>query len=93
MMRKRTMGGFWVSSESWCDDPSSSAHRLRVIADLEKAGFERVRQRSSHVRMRHQDGRVVTVVVHGSRTLGKGLLRKILRDADLTMAQFLSFVE
>jgi predicted RNA binding protein YcfA (HicA-like mRNA interferase family) len=34
--------------------------------------------------MRHSDGRVVTVPVHPQSVVGRGLLRKILRDAELT---------
>jgi predicted RNA binding protein YcfA (HicA-like mRNA interferase family) len=53
-----------------------------LIKALQKAGFERIRQKGSHVRMRHPDGRVVTVPVHGNQEIGRGLLRKILRDID-----------
>lgn len=59
-----------------------------LISALEKAGFEFVRQKGSHVRMRHPDGRVVTVPVHPGRDIGRGLLRKILRDAELTRDAF-----
>ena len=37
-----------------------------VIRILEQMGFEIVRQRGSHVRLKHEDGRVVTVPVHRS---------------------------
>lgn len=55
-----------------------------VIRVLENLGFRVVRQRGSHVRLAHADGRVVTVPVHAQQDIGRGLLRKILRDADLT---------
>ena len=42
-----------------------------LIAALTKIGFEIVRQKGSHVRMKHEDGRVVTVPVHSGKTLGK----------------------
>ncbi|MCI5161202.1 MAG: addiction module toxin, HicA family [Candidatus Electrothrix sp. AX5] len=32
----------------------------------------------------HKDGRCTVVPVHGNETTGRGLLVKILRDADLT---------
>ena len=51
-----------------------------LIRALERGGFEQVRQRGSHVRLRHRDGRVVTVPVHTGKEVGKGLLRKISRD-------------
>lgn len=56
----------------------------QIIRALEKVGFEVVRQRGSHVRLRHGDGRVVTIPIHMGQDIGRGLLRKILRDADLT---------
>lgn len=60
-----------------------------VIKALEKIGFQRIRQKGSHVRLQHEDGRVVTVPVHSGKTIGKGLLIKILRDAELTKEEFL----
>jgi predicted RNA binding protein YcfA (HicA-like mRNA interferase family) len=63
-----------------------------VISALGKAGFEPVRQRGSHVRLRHPDGRVVTVPQHGSQDVGRGLLRKILRDAELSPDDFMALL-
>jgi len=56
----------------------------KVIRALEQIGFEVVRQKGSHVRLKHEDGRVVTVPVHVGQDISRGLLRKILRDAELT---------
>jgi len=56
----------------------------KVIRALEQIGFEVVRQKGSHVRLKHEDGRVVTVPVHAGQDISRGLLRKILRDAELT---------
>ena len=56
----------------------------KVIRALEQIGFEVVRQKGSHVRLKHEDGRVVTVPVHVGQDTSRGLLRKILRDAELT---------
>ena len=55
-----------------------------VIRILDQVGFEVVRQRGSHVRLKHEDGRVVTVPVHSGQDISRGLLRKILRDAELS---------
>ncbi len=54
-----------------------------LITALEKIGFNVVRQKGSHVRRRHEDGRVVTIPVHADKIIGKGLLLKVLRDAEL----------
>lgn len=64
-----------------------------VIRALEKVGFQVVRQRGSHVRMKHEDGRVVTIPVHAGKDIGRGLLRKILRDAELTPEEFIALLE
>jgi predicted RNA binding protein YcfA (HicA-like mRNA interferase family) len=59
-----------------------------VIAALGKIGFVVVRIKGSHHRLRHADGRVTTVPVHGSETIGPGLLSRILRDCDLPREDF-----
>ena len=64
-----------------------------LIRALERGGFEQARQRGSHVRLRHPDGRVVTVPVHSGKEVGKGLLRKILRDAELTVDDLLDLLQ
>ncbi len=63
-----------------------------VIRALEKIGFQAVRQKGSHVRMKHEDNRVVTVPIHQGKTIGKGLLRKILRDSELTVEEFIGLL-
>ena len=60
----------------------------QLIAALTKAGFVVVRQKGSHLRLRHSDGRVVTVPDHRGQDIGRGLLRKILRDTELTREEF-----
>jgi predicted RNA binding protein YcfA (HicA-like mRNA interferase family) len=69
--------------------------RLRVvsgretIATLERIGYRPVRQKGSHVRMRHSDPakhKPLTIPLH--RELRPGLLRAILRDAGLSPEDF-----
>jgi predicted RNA binding protein YcfA (HicA-like mRNA interferase family) len=64
-----------------------------LVHALERAGFEAVRQRGSHLRMKHADGRLVTVPVHAGQDIGRGLLRKILRDLELTPEEFLDLLK
>ncbi|AFZ36871.1 YcfA family protein [Stanieria cyanosphaera PCC 7437] len=64
-----------------------------VIRVLEKVGFQKIRQKGSHIRMKHIDGRVVTIPIHRGKTIGKGLLRKIIRDAELTQEEFIALLE
>ena len=62
------------------------------MAGLARAGFQQVRQKGSHIRLRHPDGRVVTVPAHGTHDIGRGLLRKILRDAEIAPDEFLELL-
>jgi predicted RNA binding protein YcfA (HicA-like mRNA interferase family) len=43
--------------------------------------------------MKHIDGRVATIPIHKGKTLGKGLLRKIIRDIELTQEEFIELLE
>lgn len=60
-----------------------------IIAALKSAGFEVVRVKGSHHRLRHADGRVTTVPVHAGETIGPGLMASILRDVEITRAEFI----
>ena len=55
---------------------------------LERLGFVCLRQSGSHLVFHHSDGRWTTVTMHKGKDLGKGLLRKILRDAKITVDEF-----
>ncbi len=63
-----------------------------VIAALRRAGFEKIRQKGSHAYLRHADGRSTVVPVHQGEDLGPGLLRKILRDVELSREEFLELL-
>ena len=71
--------------------PSVTAPEL--IAALEKIDFLVIRQKGSHVRMKHEDGRVVTIPVHAGKDIGKGLLLKILRDAELSKEDLIDLLK
>jgi predicted RNA binding protein YcfA (HicA-like mRNA interferase family) len=60
---------------------------LDVVKALERIEFIKVSQRGSHVKMRHEDGRVVIVPMH--KELAKGTLRSILRQANLEVDEFI----
>lgn len=61
-----------------------------VIHALERAGFVRVRQRGSHLRLK-RGNLAVTVPVH-SGDLSKTVVRSILRQAQLTEEEFLALL-
>jgi predicted RNA binding protein YcfA (HicA-like mRNA interferase family) len=61
---------------------------------LIRNGFELIRIKSSHYRLKHNDGRVTTIPVHKNEDLPKGLLRKILReDIDITVEILVLWIE
>jgi len=64
-----------------------------LVHALEQAGFETLRYKGSHLRMRHPDGRIVTVPVHSGQDIGRGLLRKVLRDAELNRDEFMALLK
>jgi len=55
-----------------------------VLRLLKKDGWEVVSSRGSHLKLKHQvKERVIIFPDHGSKELGKGLEKKILKDAGL----------
>jgi len=65
----------------------SSATPKEVVRIAHRLGFRLIRQSGSHAIYRHPDGRWLTIPMH-SGDLGKGLLRKLIKDLDLTVEEF-----
>ncbi len=63
----------------------------QVVRALQRAGFAIRGQRGSHVKLRKGEVTVV-IPVHSSRDLRRGTLRAILRDAGLTIEEFVSLL-
>jgi len=64
-----------------------------VIKYLEKIGYRIVRQRGSHIRLKHTEillHKPITVPLH--RELKVGLLRQILKDAGIEIKHFIDHV-
>jgi len=59
-----------------------------VIKALRRLGFERIRTTGSHVRLKDSSGHFVSVSLH-NRTLAKGTLKSILRQANITTKELL----
>jgi predicted RNA binding protein YcfA (HicA-like mRNA interferase family) len=76
----------WGSFGARCRCPRerAAAGPIRPAADraLEKVGWVAVRQRGSHVRLKH-DERTIALVVPLHRELKRGTLAGILRDAGI----------
>ncbi|MCY3682965.1 MAG: type II toxin-antitoxin system HicA family toxin [Gemmatimonadetes bacterium] len=63
-----------------------------VVRSLRKVGFEVVRQRGSHVVMKHSDGRSTVVPIHGGETIGVGLMSKIRKDVEIDRETFIGLL-
>jgi len=64
-----------------------------LVRVLERLGFRRIRQKGSHLYLRHPDGRATVVPIHRGEDIPPGLLRSILHDIELTREQFLRTLE
>jgi predicted RNA binding protein YcfA (HicA-like mRNA interferase family) len=65
----------------------------KVIQVLSKIGFEVIRQRGSHLILKHPDGRVTVVPIYAGEDIGRGLLLKIIKDAKISREQLLKLLE
>ncbi len=65
----------------------------KVVKALEKIGFQQIRQKGSHLFMRHPDGRTTLITMHPGEDIGKGMIRKIISDAKITREEWLELIE
>jgi len=63
----------------------TSTQMVRLVRHL---GFEFVRQKGSHAYYRHPDGRATVVPMHRGEDLGRGLIRTILRDLEISPEEY-----
>lgn len=62
----------------------------RVLAALTRLGFIEVHRKGSHVKMKHEDGRVIVFPFHDE--VDRYTLKGALRDAAIEVADFLKEV-
>ncbi len=53
-----------------------------------KLGFEKGRQKGSHARWKHPDGRSTTIPIHGNAEVGGWLFQEILDQLGITEQEF-----
>ena len=63
-----------------------SAQQLERL--LFAVGFEKIRQKGSHVFYRHPDGRTTTIPHHSGTDLPRPLLRAILREIRMSIDEY-----
>ena len=59
-----------------------------VVGALKREGFAVQRIKGSHHIMKHSDGRKTVVPVHSGHDIKRGLLRKIIEDAGMSVDDF-----
>ncbi len=66
-----------------------SLRAKEIIRFLRRIGFQEVRQKGSHLFLKHLDGRTTSVPIHAGESIGRGLLREILADIKMTPEEFI----
>ncbi len=56
-------------------------------------GFNKDRQKGSHVLYKHKNGRTTTVPFHSSKDLARPLIRKIINDIGITIDDYNELVK
>jgi predicted RNA binding protein YcfA (HicA-like mRNA interferase family) len=64
----------------------AKAKTLEKVA--KKLGFQKVRQKGSHARWKHPDGRSTTIPIHGHAEIGGWLFQEILKQLGITEEEF-----
>jgi len=60
-----------------------------AVKKFERLGYKAVRQTGSHIRMWHSlDKNKGPLTIPNHQVIGRGLLRKIIRDAEISVQQF-----
>jgi predicted RNA binding protein YcfA (HicA-like mRNA interferase family) len=67
----------------------AKAKELERVA--KKLGFKKARQKGSHARWKHPDGRATTIPVHGKAEIGSWLFQEILKQMGITEEEFNQF--
>jgi predicted RNA binding protein YcfA (HicA-like mRNA interferase family) len=63
----------------------------QILAALTRLGFVEVHRKGSHVKMKHEDGRVIVFPFHDE--VDRYTLKGALHDADIAVADFLKEVK
>jgi len=72
--------------------PLPVVNAKELIKFLTSLGFAFIRQKGSHQRYKHPDGRAITIPVHGKDTLKRGLLNGILNELNIPVEELIEFL-
>lgn len=65
--------------------PAKAGELVKVA---KKLGFVKARQKGSHARWKHSDGRATTIPIHGKTEIGGWLFYEILEQLGITETEF-----
>ena len=66
----------------------------QLLKLLQKSGFVVVRQKGSHIFVESVKGELSTVIpIHGNEDLGKGLLKAILNDLEISVDELVEMLK
>jgi predicted RNA binding protein YcfA (HicA-like mRNA interferase family) len=69
----------------------AKAKDLQKVANV--LGFQKIRQKGSHARWKHPDGRATTIPIHGNSEIGNWLFYEILKQLGITEEDFRRLLE
>ncbi len=69
----------------------AKARDLQKVA--RRLGFQIVRQKGSHARWKHPDGRATTIPIHGDSEIGGWLFHEILQQLGVSEEDFRKLLE
>ncbi|MDW5551904.1 type II toxin-antitoxin system HicA family toxin [Methanosarcina sp.] len=52
-----------------------------------------MRQKGSHLFLRHSDGRTTIVPMHPTEKIGRGMINKIIKDAKITWEEWIELIK
>jgi len=65
----------------------------KIITVIKKKGFVYKRSKGSHqIYIRFSDQKSVSIPIHSGKDLGRGITRSILKDADISLEEFLKLI-
>jgi len=64
----------------------------KIVKAFEKAGFYRVSQKGGHIKLRN-DTRRITLIIPDHKEVDRWTLRGIIRDAELTIEEFIRLLK
>ena len=62
--------------------------RKAMVQLIKALGFEEYRQKGSHIQFKHKDGRSALIPFHGNKDLKRGTMISIIKDIEITAAEY-----